>query len=81
MTTANLRRTSFKGPMRLVAIGALWTLLASFAGSALVERMGKHAAEDRLSFGEMADTCVRAACPPSHFRSRLISGRFDEGGS
>jgi hypothetical protein len=56
-------------------------LLASFAGSALVERMEKHAMEDRLSLGAMADTCVRAACPPSHFRSRLISGRFDEAGS
>jgi hypothetical protein len=67
MTTINLRRTSFKGPMRLVAIGALWTLLASFTGSALVERMEKHAAENRLSFGAMADTCVRAACSPSHF--------------
>ena len=68
--------------MRLVALGALWTLLASFAGSALVEeRMEKHAAEDHLSFGAMADTCMRVACLPSHFRSRLISGRFDEGES
>jgi hypothetical protein len=53
--------------MRLVALGALWTLLASFTGSALVERMEKRAVEDRLSFGTMADTCVRAACSPSHF--------------
>jgi hypothetical protein len=67
--------------MRLVALGVLWTLLASFAGSALVDRMEKHAVEDRLSFGAMADTCVRAACSPSHLRSRLISRRFDEGGS
>ena len=81
MTTANLRRTFLNMPMKLVALGALWTLLASFAGSALVERMEKHAVEDRLSLGAMADTCVRAACSPSHFRSRLISGRFDEAGS
>ena len=67
MTTINLKRTFLKGPMRLVALGALWTLLASFTGSALVERMEKHAVEDRLSFGAMADTCVRAACSPSHF--------------
>ena len=81
MTTANLRRTFLTGPMRLVALGALWTLLASFAGIALVERIEKHAAEDRLSFAAMADTRVRVACLPSHFRSRLISGRFDEGES
>jgi hypothetical protein len=67
MTTTNVKRTLLKGPMRLVALGALWTLLASFTGSALVERMEKHAAEDRLSFDAMADTCVRAACSPLHF--------------
>jgi hypothetical protein len=66
MITINLKRTLLKWPMRLVALGALWTLLASFTGSAL-ERMEKHAAEDRLSFGAMADTCVRAACSPLHF--------------
>lgn len=81
MTTADLRRTFLKGPMRLVVLVALWTSLASFAANALVERIEKHAVEDRLSFGAMADTCARAACPPSHFRSRLISGRFDEGES
>src|SRR5262245_42158077 len=81
MTTANLRRAFLRSPMRLVALGALWTLLASFTGSALVERMEKHAAEDRLSFGAMADTCVRAACLSSHFRPRPVSRRFDESGS
>lgn len=78
MTTTILRRAFLKRPMRLVALGALWTLLASFTGSALVERMEKHAAKDRLSFAAMADTCATVACPPSHFRSRLTSGRFDE---
>jgi hypothetical protein len=67
MTTIDLKRTFFKVPMRPVALGALWTLLASFTGSALVERMEKHAAEDRLAFGAMADTCERAACSPLHF--------------
>jgi hypothetical protein len=67
MTTINLKRTFLKWPTRLVALAALGTLLASFTGSALVERIEKHAAEDRLSFGTMADTCARASCSPSHF--------------
>ena len=81
MTTANLRRTLQKGPVRLAALGALWALLASFAGSALIERIEKRAMEDRLSLGAMEDTCVRAACAPSYFRPRPISGRLGEGGS
>ena len=67
MTTINLKRTLLKRPTRLMALAALGTLLASFTGSALVERLEKHAAEDRLSFGTMADTCVSASCSPSHF--------------
>jgi hypothetical protein len=63
----SLKRTSLKGPIRLVALAAFWTVLASFTGSVLVERMEKRAVEDRLSFGTTADTCVRAACSPSHF--------------
>jgi len=62
-----LKRPFLKRPIRLVVLVAFWTLLASFTGSVLVERMEKRAVEDRLSFGTMADTCVRAACLPSHF--------------
>jgi hypothetical protein len=67
MTTINLKCSLLKRPTRLAALAALGTLLASFTGTALVERLEKHAAEDRLSFGTMADTCVRASCSPSHF--------------
>ena len=67
MTTINLKRTLLKRPTRLMALAALGTLLASFTGSALVERLEKHAAEDRLSFGTMAETCAHASCSPSHF--------------
>jgi len=67
MTTTNLKRTLVMRPTRLAALAALGTVLASFTGSALVERLEKHAAEDRLSFGTMADTCARASCSPSHF--------------
>jgi hypothetical protein len=63
----SLKRTFLVGSMRLVALAAFWTLLASFTGNVLVDRMEKRAVEDRLSFGTMADTCVRAACSPSHF--------------
>ena len=63
----SLKRTFLERPIRLVVLAAFWTLLASFTGSVLIERMEKRAVEDRLSFGTMADTCVRAACSPSHF--------------
>jgi len=63
----SLKRTFLKRPMRLVTLAAFCTLLASFTGSVLVERMERRAVEDRLSFGMTADTCVRAACSPSHF--------------
>jgi hypothetical protein len=66
---------SLKG---LVAFAALGTFALS-TGSALVERMQKHTAEDRLSFGAI-ETCDPASCSPSHFRldrARLI----DESGS
>jgi hypothetical protein len=67
MTTTNLKRTFLTRPTSLVALAALGTLLASFTGSALAERIEKHAAEDRLSVGTMADTRARASCLPSHF--------------
>ena len=67
MTTTDLKRSSLRAPRRLVALATLWMLLASFTGNALVERIEKHAAEDRLSFGTPADPCIRAACSPSHF--------------
>jgi hypothetical protein len=67
MITTNLNRTFLKRTTRLVVLAALWTLLASFTGNALVERLEKHAVEDRLSFGAIADTCARASCSPSHF--------------
>jgi hypothetical protein len=37
--------------------------------SGIVEllRMERHAAENYLSFGVMANTCVGASCSPSHF--------------
>ena len=60
-----MARIFLKRPKRPVALIALGALLTVFIGNALVERMAKHAAEDRLSFGTMADTCVRASCPPS----------------
>ena len=37
----SLKRTFLKGPIRLVALAAFWTLLASFTGNGLVERMEK----------------------------------------
>jgi hypothetical protein len=55
MTTINLKRALLKRPTRLMALAAVGTLLTSFTGSALVERIEKHAAEDRLSFGTIAD--------------------------
>jgi hypothetical protein len=67
MATNNLKRRFFKRPKTLVAFAALGTLLALFIGRALVERIEQHAAEDRLSFGTMTDTCIRASCSPSHF--------------
>ena len=63
----SLKRTILERPIRLVVLAAFCTLLASFTGSVLFERVEKRAAEDRLTFGTMADTCVRAACSPSHF--------------
>ena len=63
----SLKRTILERPIRLVVLAAFWTLLASFTGSVLVERVEKRAVEDRLTFGTIADTCVRAACSPSHF--------------
>jgi|SoiMethySBSTD1v2_1073268.scaffolds.fasta_scaffold3278070_1 hypothetical protein len=63
----SLKRTILERPIRLVVLAAFWTLLASFTGSVLVEQVEKRAVEDRLTFGTMADTCVRAACSPSHF--------------
>jgi hypothetical protein len=66
MTTINVKRAFLKQPPKKpVALAAFGTLLASFTGSALLERMERHAAEDRLSV--MANTCVRASCSPSHF--------------
>jgi len=67
MTNTDLKRTLLKAPRRLVVLTTLWTLLAPLTGNALVDRMEKHAAEDRLSFGTTVDTCIRAACSPSHF--------------
>jgi hypothetical protein len=63
----SLKRTILEGTIRLVAVVAFCTVLASFTGSVLVERVEKRAVEDRLTFGTTADTCVRAACSPSHF--------------
>lgn len=40
MTTANLRRTFLKGPMRLVALGALWTLPTSTKAKVWGRRIG-----------------------------------------
>jgi hypothetical protein len=67
MTTTDLKRGFFKSPKKPVVLAALWMLLASFTANAWVERIEKHAAEDRLSFGTMVDTCIHAACSPSHF--------------
>ncbi len=67
MTIFHLKRSFLRAPKRRVAPPAREFPLASFTGSALVERLEKQAAEDRLSFGTMAYTCVRASCKPSHF--------------
>jgi hypothetical protein len=67
MTASNLKRTLLKGPTKLTAIAALSVLLAWFTGGALVERIEKHAAEDRLLVGMTANTCTQAACSSSHF--------------
>jgi hypothetical protein len=67
MTTTNLKRRLPEAPTKLVVLAALSTLLASFTANALVDWMEKHAADDRLSFGTMVDTCIRVACSPSHF--------------
>ena len=53
-----------KGPLALAAFGAA---LALSTGHALVAQMEKRAAEDRLAFGTMLDTCIRATCTPSDF--------------
>lgn len=66
MTTTDLKRSFLRVPRRLVVLATLWTLLASFTGTALVEQTEKHATDDRLSFGTTADTCIRAACSSSH---------------
>jgi hypothetical protein len=67
MTSADLKHGFFKSPKKLVLLAALWTLLASFTANAWMQQIEKHATEDRLSFGTIADTCIRAACSPSHF--------------
>ena len=67
MSTIDLKRSLLIAPKRLVMLATLWTLLVPFTGNALVDRMEKHAAEDRLSFGTTVDTCIRAACSSSHF--------------
>ena len=67
MTTTDLKRSLLKAPNRLLVLPILWMLLVPITGNALVDRMEKHAAEDRLSFGTTVDTCIRAACSPSHF--------------
>jgi len=67
MIATDLKRSRLKAPTKLVVLAALWTLLASFTANALVDRMEKHAADDRLSFGTTVDTCIRVACSPSHF--------------
>ena len=71
VVSRSLKRTFLKGSMRLVALAAFCTLLASFTGSVLVERMERRAVEDRLSFGTMADTCAWDVLALA-FRPRLI---------
>jgi hypothetical protein len=66
MATSNLKPTLLRSPTKLAAIAAL-SVLAWFTGSALVEGIEKHAAEDRLLVGTTANTCTHAACPSSHF--------------
>ena len=56
MTTSNLKRTLLRGPTKLAAIAALAVLLAWFTGSALVDRIEKHAAEDHLLVGTTANS-------------------------
>ena len=67
MTISNLKPTLLRGSTKLGAIAALAVLLAWFTGSALVEGVEKHAAEDHLRVGTTANTCTQAACPSSHF--------------
>lgn len=68
MTTASLKRTFLKQPSENdLALAAFGTLLASFTGSRLRDRMERHAAGDHLSFGVMANTWIGASCSPPHF--------------
>jgi hypothetical protein len=78
MTTIDLERSFFRAPKKMVALAALWTLLASFTGNALVEQTEKHALEDRLvrhNGGPVHPCCVLALA----FRVRLIR-TVDESG-
>jgi hypothetical protein len=61
----SLKCTFLKGPIRLVALAAFWTLLASFTGSGLVERMEKRGGSSSVLQHDGGH--VRAACSPSHF--------------
>ena len=67
MTTSDLKRPLLRRPTKLAAIAAIAVLLAWFTGSALVERIEKHAAEDRLLVGMTANTCTQDASSSSHF--------------
>jgi hypothetical protein len=67
MTIINLKHSVLRGPTKLAAITAFAVLLAWFTGNALVERIEKHAAEDRLVVGATANTCTQVACPSPQF--------------
>jgi hypothetical protein len=66
MTAIDLTRSFLKGLKTPLTLATLGTLLALFTASALVERVEKHTAADRLSFGATADTCIRASCSSEH---------------
>jgi|SoiMethySBSTD1v2_1073268.scaffolds.fasta_scaffold00191_7 hypothetical protein len=66
MSAIDLNRSFFKGLQKPLALTTLGMLLALSTGNALVERVEKHAAEDRLFFGTTAGTCIRASCSPEH---------------
>jgi hypothetical protein len=70
------RRILPKAPTRLPAIAVLLALLASFIGNALIQQIEKRAADDRLSVGMTAPTCVDSSCY-SPYKPSVDSERFE----
>jgi hypothetical protein len=59
------RRIFPKVPTRLTTIAVLVALFSPFIGNALVQQIEKRAADDRLSVGMKAPTCMGVSCSSS----------------